>query len=136
MVPVIKGLDELSLNDIYNATEMTLEFQQLEKTKELKKFMQNKGDLMQGDQGDQGDLMQNKGELRPIDNFLLNPVTQILKENAENLYAHPLIKSYVHMRMKKDMVYVWLYICLIINVGLMVCLTGFAFSESVWPHLH
>ena len=62
---------------------------------------------------------------------LLNPLTAIVKSHAENLYQHPLVKSYVFMRIRKDCTHIMLYLNLIFFAALVICLTGFAFTERV-----
>lgn len=76
-------------------------------------------------------------EIRPIDEVLLNPLTAIVKSHAENLYQHPLVKSYVFMRIRKDCTHIMLYLNLIFFAALVICLTGFAFTlPSLGSDLH
>ena len=69
--------------------------------------------------------------IRPIDEYVLNPLTKILQCDAEFLHSHPFIRAYLKMRMRKDSVRPLIYLNLAVYTGLVILLTGLTYTFSI-----
>ena len=68
---------------------------------------------------------------RPIDEYVLNPLTRMLNCDVEYLHSHPFIRAYLKMRMRKDSLRPLIYLNLTLYTGLVIFLTGLTFTFSI-----
>ena len=75
----------------------------------------------------------NLADLAPGDTIRLNPLSAILENNVKMLYEHPLVKQFITMKFRQDMLLIGILVNLVFYCAFLFSLNMFAFSvDPLW----